>query len=192
MAGVRTGRQKELDGLNELYQWDKRFRKLRENANFVPGDGPLDPVVMFIGEAPGADEDKQLKPFVGRSGEKLNDMLKLVEIERSECYITNIVKYRPPNNRTPTTMEISWGWEYLRNEIALVRPGVVATLGAASLTPFTNRGLKLVHGTTIRWGPGIILVPLHHPAYLLRFGSSENNSMYLRDFQFLKGWVDEE
>src|SRR5262249_30888817 len=100
----------------------------RKNA--VPGDGPPSIDLMFIGEAPGADEDEQGLPFVGRAGQLLTKMIEAIRFRRQDVYIANVLKCRPPNNRAPEPREVENCLPYLRRQIALLRPKVVCALGA--------------------------------------------------------------
>ena len=104
-----------------------RLAKTRKNA--VPGEGQLSAKIMFIGEAPGRSEDEEGRPFVGAAGRILNDVLKKVSIERSQVFITNIVKCRPPNNRVPKGDELNACRPYLDRQIALIKPKVICILG---------------------------------------------------------------
>jgi uracil-DNA glycosylase len=107
-------------------------------GNYVPGDGPTPCPVMIVGEAPGADEDRFFKPFIGKSGRLLNDTLDAAGLSRESVYVTNIVKRRPPDNRTPTREEILDNLEFLVKEIAVVRPRFVLLLGNTALSALTN------------------------------------------------------
>ena len=104
-----------------------KLAKTRKNA--VPGEGQLSAKIMFIGEAPGRSEDEEGRPFVGAAGRILNDLLKKVGIERSQVFITNIIKCRPPNNRVPKEDELNACRPYLDRQIALIKPKVICILG---------------------------------------------------------------
>lgn len=136
----------------------------------VPGEGNGDrPEVMFIGEGPGADEDEQGRPFVGRSGRLLTDMIRAMGYAREEVYIGNIVKCRPPGNRTPTPAEMAWCMPFLLRQIALIRPQSIVCLGltaARGLLGFDGR-LGDIRG---QWSDfqGIPVMVTFHPAFLLR------------------------
>lgn len=138
--------------------------------NIVFGEGSVDAPIMFIGEAPGKDEDIQARPFVGRSGRLLDRALFLAGLKREELFITNIVKCRPPNNRTPNPEELRIGRDVmLQHQIAIIQPRVICTLGSAALQGLTERPYKI---TAIRGQPmdfdGMLLLPTYHPAYVLR------------------------
>jgi DNA polymerase len=143
--------------------------------NLVMGDGNLDAEIVFIGEAPGKKEDEQGLPFVGAAGKFLNEMLGHAGLERSDIYITNIVKYRPPNNRDPLPEEKKEFWPYLTKQLQIIQPKVVVTLGRHSMEYFLpDMKISLVHGQAKRIPFGddkIVIVPLYHPAAALYNGS---------------------
>lgn len=144
-------------------------------TNLVMGDGNLDADIVFIGEAPGKNEDLQGLPFVGAAGKFLNEMLAAAGMERSDVYITNIVKYRPPNNRDPLPEEKAAFWPYLLKQLQIINPKVVITLGRHSMEYFLP-GMKIgqIHGEPKRIQFGdhkIVIMPLFHPAAALYNGS---------------------
>lgn len=117
---------------------------------FVAGVGPVPSDIMLIGEAPGKNEDEQGIPFIGTAGKILNEALELADIPRDTVYITNIYKYRPPNNRKPTPEEITAHWPYLSVELAEVQPKYILLLGATALEAFTGHtGISKWHGTRV-------------------------------------------
>ncbi len=143
--------------------------------HLVMGDGDPDADIVFIGEAPGKNEDEQGLPFVGAAGKFLNEMLAAAGMERGDVYITNIVKYRPPNNRDPSPEEKAAFWPYLLKQLEIINPKVVITLGRHSMEYFLP-GMKIgqVHGQPkqLQFGDHKILVmPLFHPAAALYNGS---------------------
>lgn len=143
----------------------------------VFGEGNPDADLMFIGEAPGEEEDRSGRPFVGRAGQLLDKILESVGIDREEAWITNIVKFRPPGNRNPTLEEMKACEPILLEEIRLVQPKVLCPLGNVP-TQFlldTKDGITKLHGTWFDWH-GIAVFPLFHPAYLLRNPSRERGS----------------
>ena len=144
-------------------------------TNLVIGDGNLNSDIVFIGEAPGKNEDLQGLPFVGASGKFLNEMLAAAGLERKDVYITNIVKYRPPNNRDPRPDEKAAFWPYLLEQLQIINPKVVITLGRHSMEYFLP-GAKIgeAHGVAQKVAFGdhqILLIPLFHPAAALYNGS---------------------
>lgn len=125
--------------------------------------------LMFVGEAPGADEDRTGIPFVGAAGKLLDKMIQAMGLGRDDVYVTNILKSRPPGNRDPLPAEVEACFPYLRRQIELIRPKIICTLGrpAANALLNTNRSMGELRG---RWHfyEGIALLPTYHPAYLLR------------------------
>lgn len=149
---------------------------LAQNAtNLVMGVGNADADIMFIGEAPGKNEDLQGEPFVGAAGKFLDEMLGKAGMKREDVYITNIVKYRPPNNRDPLPEEKKAFWPFLLKEIHVIKPKIIATLGRHSMEYFLpDMRISAVHGQPkrIRLGDGkIVILPLYHPATALYNGS---------------------
>lgn len=140
-----------------------------DRTNPVPGVGCLRPDVMFIGEAPGADEDVQGLPFVGRAGQLLTKMIEAMGYRRDEVFIANILKCRPPGNRQPTPQEMELCMPFLRRQIALVRPKVLVALGATATQGLlhTDQRIGQLRGQWMEF-EGIPLMPTFHPAYLLR------------------------
>ncbi len=155
----------------------------KQAKNLVMGDGAPDADILFIGEAPGKNEDMQGKPFVGAAGKFLDEMLHMIGLKRQDVYISNIVKYRPPNNRDPLPEEKAAFWPYLLRQIKVIEPKLIVTLGRHSMENFLP-GLKIsqIHGKAKRRGDMVIL-PLFHPAAALY-----NNAMratLLEDFKTL-------
>lgn len=153
-------------------------------TQLVLGDGNPDAEIVFIGEAPGKNEDEQGRPFVGAAGKFLNEMLASVGMSREDVYITNIVKYRPPNNRDPSDEEKRAFWPYLVQQLQVIEPKVVVTLGRHSMEYFLP-GAKIsqIHGQAKRIGFGagkLVIVPLYHPAAALYNGSMR--ATLLEDF----------
>ena len=143
--------------------------------NLVMGDGNVDSNIVFIGEAPGKAEDEQGLPFVGASGRFLDEMLGAAELSRGDVYITNIVKYRPPNNRDPTPEEKTEFWPYLMRQLEIIAPKVVITLGRHSGMCFIPElRISRDHGTARRvtyHDSNFLVIPLYHPAAALYNGS---------------------
>lgn len=143
--------------------------------NLVMGDGNLNAEIVFIGEAPGKNEDEQGLPFVGAAGKFLNEMLAQAGLERGDVYITNIVKYRPPNNRDPLPEEKKAFWPYLLKQLQIIQPKVVITLGRHSMEYFLpDAKISQIHGQAKRIQFGdekLVIVPLYHPAAALYNGS---------------------
>ena len=137
----------------------------------VPGEGPLPAEIMFIGEAPGFHEDRQGTPFIGAAGQFLNELLHGIGLDRSQVYITNVVKHRPPGNRDPLPDEIAACRPYLDRQIALVRPKLIVTLGRFSMARwFAGQRISQIHGQPKK-ADGMIVVPMYHPAAALHQGA---------------------
>ena len=153
----------------------------------VFGEGPNDAALLIVGEAPGEEEDLSGRPFVGRAGQLLDRILASVELDRADVYITNLVKFRPPGNRNPRPDEIEAAAPILLEQIRLIRPRIVATLGNVPTQWFldTKDGITRLHGTWHDWN-GIRLMPLYHPAYLLRNPSREVGSPKWETWQDVK------
>ena len=139
-------------------------------TNVVFGVGPRDAEVLFIGEGPGENEDLQGEPFVGRAGQLLDDMLEIIDLSRTKnIYIANMVKCRPPKNRDPLPAEQDACMDYLRNQVALLRPRIIVCLGRISAMRIIKEDFKITqeHG---RWFEknGVYTMALYHPAALLR------------------------
>ncbi len=140
----------------------------RTRKRAVPGEGPVDAEVMFIGEGPGFNEDQQGRPFVGPAGRLLNELLASIGLARDQVYITNVVKCRPPNNRDPMPQEIAACAPYLERQLALIKPKVVVTLGRYSMAKFfPGASITKIHGQPKRIG-ATFYFPMFHPAAALR------------------------
>lgn len=168
-------KQSQLDKVREAITKNDVCPQLRETAtNLVMGDGNLNAEIVFIGEAPGKNEDEQGLPFVGAAGKFLNEMLAQAGLERSDVYITNIVKYRPPSNRDPLPEEKKAFWPYLLKQLQIIQPKVVVTLGRHSMEYFLPEcKISQIHGQAkrIQFGDDkLVVVPLYHPAAALYNG----------------------
>ena len=169
-------KQSQLDQIAADIREKNICPDLAEQAtNLVMGDGNLDSEIVFIGEAPGKNEDLQGLPFVGAAGKFLNEMLAAAGLERKDVYITNIVKYRPPNNRDPLPEEKAAFWPYLLKQLQIINPKVVITLGRHSMEYFLpDMKIGQIHGQPKRiqfGGHKIVIMPLFHPAAALYNGS---------------------
>lgn len=167
----RTFKQQLLDQLYAPYK-DCTMCPLGTlgRTHVVFGEGNPDAKIIFIGEGPGAQEDKEGRPFVGRSGKLLTRTLHHLGIDRSSVFITNIVKCRPPNNRAPTTLEATTCKNLLLfKQIKIIRPKILCTLGSCALNSLLDKDIKIskARGKLIRW-ENLMLIPTYHPAYILR------------------------
>lgn len=157
----------------------------------VPGEGSHNTIIMFVGEAPGGDEDREGLPFIGRAGQLFTRILQSVQIERKDVFITNIVKCRPPENRNPNKSEIEICLPYLESQIALINPRIIVTLGSVPTKCLlsTDDAISRLRGQWFPWLGGIKIFPMFHPSYLLRHQETTPGSpkeLTWRDIQELK------
>jgi uracil-DNA glycosylase len=133
----------------------------------VPGEGPVDSEIMFVGEGPGFYENEQGRPFVGQAGKLLDDLLAAIGLKRADVFITNVVKCRPPGNRDPLPPELAACNGYLDRQIEAINPRLIVTLGRYSMAKFLpNAKISDVHGQAA-WVKGRLVVPMYHPAAAL-------------------------
>jgi uracil-DNA glycosylase family 4 len=133
----------------------------------VPGEGPENAEIMFIGEAPGFNEDQQGRPFVGAAGKFLDHLFASIGLNREQVYIANVVKHRPPNNREPLPAEIAACSSWLNRQIDIVHPRIIVTLGRYSMARyFPNKSISKIHGTFEK-RDGVIYFAMYHPAAAL-------------------------
>jgi DNA polymerase len=145
----------------------------RERTQAVPGEGSLTAELMFVGEAPGRDEDIQGRPFVGRAGQLLTKIIQAMNFQRDDVYITNVLKCRPPNNRTPQRAEVERCQGYLIEQIKMINPRVIVTLGRVATDFFikSRESMTSLRGEFYDY-ESIRIMPTFHPSYLIR---NENN-----------------
>jgi uracil-DNA glycosylase family 4 len=163
-----------VSSFTELYgkiQKCDACRLCKQRRRAVPGEGREDAEIMFIGEAPGWHEDQQGRPFVGPAGQFLDELLQSIGLSRSEVYIANVVKCRPPSNRDPLPDEIEACRKWLDRQIEVIKPKVIVTLGRHSMARFfSGTTISRAHGTA-RQGDGVIYFAMYHPAAALHQGS---------------------
>lgn len=187
-----------MDNASKFKELENKFNNdqtlpLSTGNNPVFGEGALNAEILAIGEAPGFHENKLKRPFIGRSGQLLRKLLIEVGINLEEdIYITNVVKHRPPENRDPTPEEIEAYRPYLDEQIRLINPQIIITLGRFSMNKFLPRAMiSKIHGTS-HWltvnGKRTLLIPMYHPAAALR-GTKVMN-MFRDDFKKLKNALD--
>jgi len=160
----------DIDDLRELVDSCFLCELCQTRAKTVFGEGSLSSDIMFIGEAPGAMEDYSGRPFVGRAGTLLTKMIeRVLNISRSDVYIANVIKCRPPENRIPTPTEATTCKPYLLKQIEIIEPKVIVALGATAYHHLTESSAKISHvrGKVFDFN-GIYLIPTFHPSYLLR------------------------
>jgi DNA polymerase len=177
-------KQALLDAIKQQIIDDNVTPALAKTATqLVFGDGNPDADIVFIGEAPGKKEDEVGKPFVGAAGKFLNEMLESIDLKREDVYITNIVKYRPPNNRDPYPDEKQEFLKYLESQLEVIQPKLVVTLGRHSLNCFLpDLQIGRVHGQPKRYR-GRVYLPLFHPAAALYNGGMRQTLM--EDFSLI-------
>ena len=155
--------------LEEQVKQCKKCKLYKNRNNVVFGTGNKEAKLMFIGEGPGADEDIQGEPFVGKAGKLMNMAFEAIGLKREEVYIANIVKCRPPSNRNPEEDEANACLDYLRNQVILVKPQIIVLLGSVALKNILGKeyGITASRGNWIE-KKGIMYMPTWHPAALLR------------------------
>ena len=179
-------KEQALNALNARMMRECTCSLRAQATQAVPGEGSASAEIIFIGEAPGAKEDAEGRPFVGAAGKFLEEMLKDIHLKREDIYITNIVKYRPPNNRDPLPEEIASCQEWLTEQIKIIQPKIIVTLGRHALTHFiSDKKISEAHGQAFRKTfPDIgtrVFFALYHPAAALYNGSMRETLM--RDFR---------
>ena len=165
------GSSDATEALQEVHAQIRRCRGCslgRTRKQAVPGEGAADAEIIFVGEAPGGDEDQQGRPFVGAAGRLLTQLLNSIGLDRDTVFITNVLKCRPPGNRDPLPEEIEACHEHLLAQIALITPKLICTLGRFAAQTLIDSGLSISreHGKERRIS-GILYVPLYHPAAAL-------------------------
>ena len=182
--------QEALDTLAQQISVCTKCELYKGRTNAVPGEGPTHAEIMFIGEGPGANEDKQGRPFVGAAGRFLNELLAQAGVTREEVWITNVVKCRPPGNRDPQMIEIeTCTTNYLENQIKIVNPSIIVTLGRHSMSRFfPDAKITLVHGQMQKVGKRFV-IPMFHPAAALH--QERFKPMLLEDFAKLPAQLEE-
>lgn len=178
--------EKIAEEVNQCRKCD--LGSLRTNA--VPGEGSAHARIMFVGEAPGADEDAQGRPFVGRAGQLLNKIIEACGLKRSDVFIGNILKCRPPENRDPRAEEIVSCFPYLQRQIEVINPEIIVALGAPAARTLlnTNKSIGQLRGQFHEYYAGIgrpptKLMATYHTAYLLRNYSPENRRRVWEDMK---------
>ncbi len=184
---------RELQAVRDELGDCTRCRLHEGRTHIVFGVGSPQAHLVFVGEGPGADEDAQGEPFVGRAGQKLNEMIAAIGLKREEVYIANVVKCRPPGNRDPKPDEVAMCSPFLFRQIEAIRPRVIVTLGAPAtrLLLNTSIGITRLRGT---WQDfrGIPVMPTFHPAYLLRAYTRENRQKVWDDLRTARLRMDQE
>ena len=158
-----------LDEHRTIVMACEKCRLSKSRTQVVYGVGNPSADLMFIGEAPGRDEDIQGEPFVGRAGQLLTDIIKAMKLSRDDVYIANVIKCRPPENRNPEPDELDECRPYIRQQVEIIQPKVIVTLGRFALQSLTEKAFAIssVRGQWLDYN-GVKVMPTYHPAYLLR------------------------
>jgi len=190
LTGLSTNEKlNRLQALAAEFENDSKVQATRPpDTSLVFGEGNVDAQLMFIGEGPGETEDRMGRPFVGKAGELLDKMISAMGLAREKVYIANIVKYRPPGNRTPTPEEAAIQGPYLAQQVAIIRPMVLVALGgvAAKFALQTDTGITRLRGQWAQFthtDPPLPIMPTFHPAYLLRSYTPDNRMKVWSDLQ---------
>lgn len=168
-------KQKELEKLNTKMKGCSKCSLRANCSQVVPGEGSAEAKIMFIGEAPGKNEDQQGRPFIGAAGKFLNEMLEMINLKREDVYIANVVKCRPSNNRDPLPEEVEACWPWLEKQVQTIDPKLIVTLGRHSMERFVpGKKISQDHGKAFRREiPGLgkrVFYVLYHPAAALYNG----------------------
>jgi uracil-DNA glycosylase len=184
--------------MEEVPSWSELDRRIQactdcdlyhNTTHAVPGEGPADAKIVFIGEAPGYYEDKSGRPFVGPAGKFLDELLASIGLRRSDVFIANVVKHRPPSNRDPLADEIAACSKWLDLQLALIRPKVIVTLGRYSMNRFfPGESITRIHGQA-RQVEGYTVVPMFHPAAALH--QERYRSLIEADFRGLPAVLEQ-
>ncbi len=185
---MSNNREQALEAIHTQVRMCRRCPLHVGRTHAVPGDGPVNATLMFIGEAPGFHEDQQGIPFVGAAGKFLNELLEKSGIDRGMVYITNVIKCRPPGNRDPLIEEVDVCSPYLDQQIEIINPQVIITLGRHSMNrAFPDEKISVVHGQPRKVG-GRVYFPMYHPAAALHQPSLR--SIVEADFDKLRALLD--
>jgi DNA polymerase len=181
----------ELDAVRRDLGECTRCRLSQARKQIVFGEGNPNARVVFVGEGPGADEDRTGRPFVGRAGQLLDKMIQSVGWQREDVYICNVVKCRPPGNRNPELDEVATCRPFLERQLRAIRPRAIVTLGKPAATTLLGRNVAITRERGI-WGEweGIALMPTLHPAFVLRRYTRENRQAVWNDLRAVRERVD--
>ncbi|MGE5610648.1 MAG: uracil-DNA glycosylase [Bacillota bacterium] len=182
---TREEKIRQLAALNEQQvKGCTRCRLHQQRTHTVFGEGDPDAALCFIGEGPGESEDLSGRPFVGRAGQKLDEMIAAMGLTRDQVFIANVVKCRPPGNRAPAPDEVDACTPYLERQLQIIRPKVIVTLGLPATRYVTKSALSMgrMRGQWHSWR-GIKVMPTYHPAYMLRNYTVETRKAVWSDLQ---------
>ena len=190
---VHMDKKEKMDRLSKSIKSCQKCTLSKTRTYAVPGEGSLDSKILFVGEAPGSNEDKQGRPFVGRAGKILDELLKSINLRREDVYIANILKCRPPQNRNPNRDEIELCTDYLDSQIDLINPFIIVPLGNFSYQyifekyGLSNDKISKVHGKIFKKQTlqGILyFIPMYHPA-VATYNPNKKDEL-LHDFKSLQ------
>jgi len=182
-------REQQIAAIIEEIRACQRCVLARTRELSVPGEGNLHSEILFIGEGPGANENRTGRPFVGAAGKFLDELIHAAGLERKDVYITNVVKCRPPGNRDPLPEELFQCGEYLRRQLEIIDPLVVITLGRVSMANyFPFKKISAIHGKA-HWIDGRMVIPMFHPAAALHQPALKD--FILEDFRKIPGILEE-
>lgn len=182
-------RAQQLQEIAEQVQACTRCPLYKSATHGVPGEGPVNAEIMMIGEGPGFHEDQQGRPFVGAAGKFLDELLAGINLRRSDIFITNVVKHRPPGNRDPMPEEIEACRLWLDQQIDLIKPKVIVTISRFAMARwFPNEKISAIHGKARRFG-NLLVVPMFHPAAALH--NQSLRPTLEADFKKLPGYIQE-
>ena len=172
----RSSPHSDLDTIAAEARICTKCRLSQTRTQVVWGTGNPNADLMFVGEAPGRDEDLKGEPFVGRAGQLLTDIIKAMKLAREDVYIANVIKCRPPENRNPEPDELEMCRPYIRMQVELIKPKVIVTLGKFALNSLTGKtyAVSAARGVWTEYN-GIKVMPTYHPAYLLRTPSAKKD-----------------
>ncbi len=182
-------RTEELEQVAEQVRACTRCPLYKTATKGVPGEGPANADIMMIGEGPGFHEDQQGRPFVGAAGKFLDELLSHINLKRSDIFITNVVKHRPPNNRDPLPEEIEACRPWLDQQIELIQPKVIVTISRFAMARwFPNEKISAIHGKAKRAG-NMMIVPMFHPAAALH--NINLRPVLIEDFKKLPNYIEQ-
>src|SRR6266516_7735001 len=182
---MRDDRSAELATVHSEVMACTKCELYKSRKNAVPGEGPADAKIMFVGEGPGQNEDEQGRPFVGAAGKLLTELLESIGLNRAEVFITNIVKCRPPNNRAPRRSEVEACNPYLIEQIRLIKPRIICALGTPAITTLLGDEYSATkaHGKPVP-KERLTILPMYHPAAALYDASLKE--VLASDFRILR------
>lgn len=182
-------RTQELEHIADQVRACTRCPLYKTATKGVPGEGPVSAEIMMIGEGPGFHEDQQGRPFVGAAGKFLDELLSHINLKRSDIFITNVVKHRPPNNRDPFPEEIEACRIWLDQQIELIQPKVIVTISRYAMARwFPNEKISAIHGKAKRFG-NLMVVPMFHPAAALH--NLNLRPVLVEDFKKLPKYIQD-